>query len=494
MELRTTEKQINELLETYEEIRGSSFLKPEQQALLTCTPKELRAEGPELSKTAAGTSDEEGTFVRSLRATEAALNELLPRVEKFRRRLFEIDPVTEKPRYGPKSRARVRLLVDRHDFLCSQYCASFPEQHDCQRIQSEDYQRRQIEFQEQRQEQRRQEHSKQQELLKKEQEEHEDNEQEPTDVTGETTPAVSVDANIHPDGSIIIAPISDASENDAKKVTPQYNEASPASLLFVELQQQYDQRQKEQEQQEATKENARRKGEEVSQQKIAEEEARQKSLEAQRAAEETAAEEARKQRLHQQAEEARLRRRAQEEKRKREEREWLESIQKGAEGAKHYLWVLLQRNASASQGGKESDSIDPDRVVALQSLCTIFEQIQKHPEEVNRRKIKLSNPGFHQDIGRHEGGIELLIAAGFRPTMLPADNGSGTKSRGNNNSDDSNDEKQQEAPDIAFLISKEPNLEHDMDGWMTWFDLNKATLEILQTELKKVEGSKRSRR
>ena len=40
---------------------------------------------------------------------------------------------------------------------------------------------------------------------------------------------------------------------------------------------------------------------------------------------------------------------------------------------------------------------------------------------------------------------------------------------------------------IAFLISKEPNLEHDMDGWMIWFDLNKATLELLQNELEAID-------
>ena len=177
-----------------------------------------------------------------------------------------------------------------------------------------------------------------------------------------------------------------------------------------------------------------------------------------------------------------MRRRAQEEAQKDAEREWLEGIQKGPEGVKHYLEILLER---PQEQGKD---IGPDRLVALQSLCTLYEQIQKHPEEVNKRKIKVTNPNFHRDIGRHSGGIELLVAAGFRPTMLPAtiDNENGGESKENNDED--------EQPDIAFLISKEPNLEHDMDGWMAWFDLNKATLEILQTELQNVQGSKRSRK
>ena len=73
-------------------------------------------------------------------------------------------------------------------------------------------------------------------------------------------------------------------------------------------------------------------------------------------------------------------------------------------------------------------------------------------------------------------------------TIATADNDSGCEAKNDN------DEGQDEPPEIAFLISKEPNLEHDMDGWMSWFDLNKATLEILQTKLKKAEGSKRSRK
>ena len=512
MELRTTEEKINELLAAYEGIRGSSVLQPEEQARLLSTPTELVAvakAGTSTSTSASTTIKDQDGLVRSLRRTEATLAKLRSRVEKFRKRLFEIDPVTEKPRYGPKSQGRVRLLVARNDFLCSQYSADFPEQDQYQRQQLDQYRLQQLELQEQRQEQRRQEYSKQllkQQLeLQKQQEqekaqEQENGEQPPTS-TGETMLSVDIAANIaanmNPDGSIII----NVSENNIDvKLTPNNStEASPASLLFAEQQQQYELKQQQLQRQQASSEQARLKEEEETRRKHAAEEGRRKALEAQQAAaqaaQRAAEEAAQMQRLHQQAEEARLRRRAQEEARKEAERAWLNDIQKGADGVKHYLDILLQRSSSSS-----ADPIDPDRIVALQSLCTVFEQIQKNPEEVNKRKIKLSNPNFHRDVGRHEGGIKLLIAAGFRPTMLPApiatteadtNEGGGEAENNNNNNDD---DEQEEQPDIAFLISKEPNLEHDMDGWMTWFDLNKATLEILQTELNKVEGSKRSRR
>ena len=44
-----------------------------------------------------------------------------------------------------------------------------------------------------------------------------------------------------------------------------------------------------------------------------------------------------------------------------------------------------------------------------------------------------------------------------------------------------------DTPKIACLISKEPNLKQDMDGWSAWYDLNKATLEILQSEVQKLK-------
>ena len=476
MELRTTEEKINELLAAYEGIRGSSILQPEQDDLLPPTPIELAV----TTKAKAISICDKDAFVRSLRSTEIGLVEVRPKMEKFRKRLFEIDPVTEKPRYGPKSQARVRLLVARNDFLCAQYDLDFAEQYQNQRLLIEQYKQQQVELQDQRQEKRRQEFLIQEELRKKEEEQGNDEEAESS--AEETTRVMTIDANMNPDGSIIIAQNADLSEKNDAMLALSITNSSPSSLLFAELQQQHELQQQEKRREEDSKEKAMLQEEEEKRRKIAEEEAKQKALQAQIAAEKAAEEAARTHAFHQQAEEVRLRRRAQEEAQKDAEREWLEGIQKGPEGVKHYLEILLER---PQEQGKD---IGPDRLVALQSLCTLYEQIQKHPEEVNKRKIKVTNPNFHRDIGRHSGGIELLVAAGFRPTMLPAtiDNENGGESKENNDED--------EQPDIAFLISKEPNLEHDMDGWMAWFDLNKATLEILQTELQNVQGSKRSRK
>jgi hypothetical protein len=62
------------------------------------------------------------------------------------------------------------------------------------------------------------------------------------------------------------------------------------------------------------------------------------------------------------------------------------------------------------------------------------------------------------DIGRHEGGREVLIAAGF--TLGAID-------------------------DVPSFICKEPNIEKDLDGWSAWFDILKATLEAIEEQMQK---------
>jgi len=96
--------------------------------------------------------------------------------------------------------------------------------------------------------------------------------------------------------------------------------------------------------------------------------------------------------------------------------------------------------------------------VALGSLYTLFDQIVRKPEEVNYRKIRRDHPKFIEDIGRHVGGKEVLIAAGFRLDKLDG---------------------------VPCFFSKEPHIESDMDGWSEWFDGLKQTLAIIEEEMMK---------
>ncbi len=75
--------------------------------------------------------------------------------------------------------------------------------------------------------------------------------------------------------------------------------------------------------------------------------------------------------------------------------------------------------------------------VALGSLYTLFEQIVRKPEEVNFRRVRRNHPKFMEDIGRHIGGREVLIAAGFRLEKLDG---------------------------VPCFFSAEPHIETNMDG------------------------------
>merc|ERR1712232_878642 len=102
------------------------------------------------------------------------------------------------------------------------------------------------------------------------------------------------------------------------------------------------------------------------------------------------------------------------------------SVEVGIAGVRTQLDILRQ---SCSQ---------PEFDTALKSLHIIFKQISSRPEEIQFRRIWRDHPKFIEDIGRHCGGRELLVAAGF--TF-------------------------QEVDGKKCLFSAEPDLMTNMDGW-----------------------------
>lgn len=170
-------------------------------------------------------------------------------------------------------------------------------------------------------------------------------------------------------------------------------------------------------------------------------------LEQQRKEEEARIQQEERERLHQQAQQARQERARQQQ----QEQNWFNSIEKGAEGVKRYLKRL-----------KQSTGDQPAHVYAkaVESLYRIFQQINAHPEETKFRRIRRDHEQFVEDVGRHDGGVELLIAAGFELGAID---------------------------DVPCYLSKEPDIEKDMDGWSNWFDVNKATLEILEEAVQQLK-------
>jgi len=130
------------------------------------------------------------------------------------------------------------------------------------------------------------------------------------------------------------------------------------------------------------------------------------------------------------------------------ERDFVNSIVKGEQGIKIQLEKL---RTTCSK-----DSNPSAYKTAINSLQSLFSQILSHPEEMKYRKIRRDHPKFMLDIGRHEGGVELLIASGFRFEVLD---------------------------DVPCLFSKEPDIEHDMERWSLWFDLLKRTLELIEEQM-----------
>ena len=154
--------------------------------------------------------------------------------------------------------------------------------------------------------------------------------------------------------------------------------------------------------------------------------------------------------LHQQALEARQRREEEEARARAEEREadraFQDSIPKGPDGVRAQL-TALREGCSNEPGAFD---------VAIGALHTLFSQIAARPEEIKFRRIRRDHSNFLQDIGRHPGGKEVFIAAGFKlETQL----------------------------EKKIFFSKEPDLERDMDGWSEWFDGLKMTLQIIEEEM-----------
>eukprot|EP00980_Cylindrotheca_fusiformis_P000937 scaffold248_cov111-Cylindrotheca_fusiformis.AAC.14 len=342
MELRSCEEKANEITALYDSLRIVSGLAATSLPILddSDNAKTKPNESSETSNVDHEVSLEQ--TVKLLQVIQQSLHELAPKMEKFRKRQMEKDPVTGNPRYGERTLQRVTRILKIYDFLKLHIPSTENEEGDTNPLL-----------------QLKEEYIRQQQVLEQERSIREQHEQL-------------------------------AKQREVERERKIREEE--------ELQQQH---QKEQE------ELARKQQEQL---------------------------------VHQRAEEVRQARLL----KQREEKEWFDNITKGGEGVKLYVTKL-----------KESTSKEPAGVqaTALQSLLRIYQQINAHPEEARFRRIRRDHEQFVQDVGRFEGGVEVLIAGGF---VLGA------------------------IDDVPCYISKEPDIENDMDGWSAWFDLNKLTLEILE--------------
>lgn len=409
MELRTTEKQVDELVQLYRKLqqhgRPWSFARqlpplavPENQqpdattTTTTTTPvisfeptetaspltaTETLALWDTLAKQVLPPSDDS---ISASDDTSAPFFVLSSRITKFTQRLSERDPITNQPRYGTQTAQRVTTLCQWYESL----------QSNVQTVVSQLNQKHE----------------------KGNNDDNDDdgsanNKHNNSNMNGNNLASVS----LSPLDSLRHAVADEQAQHMAQQQAAQRHAEEQAQLaLAAERQRQEAQHQQEQLEQARVEAERRQRHEAIVAQQRAQEDA-------ERAA-------------------------------RRAEQEWQRSIVKGIDGVKQYLQQLCHATPN-----------DPEaQRTALQSLQRIFAQIVAHPEDVNVRRIRRTHEQFQHDIGRHEGGTELLIAAGFRVTNVD---------------------------DVPCLVATEPDLEHDMDGWSEWYDVLKATLTMLQQHVGK---------
>jgi hypothetical protein len=119
----------------------------------------------------------------------------------------------------------------------------------------------------------------------------------------------------------------------------------------------------------------------------------------------------------------------------------LASVQPGMDGLQAALAMV--RSGSGEQEYKQ----------CVKALHVLIEHVCQKPEEPMFRQIKLLNPRFDTDIGRHGGGLECMVAMGFKVLVREEE---------------------------KLLLMEEPNLAQDMDRWSNWFDTLKEYRDCLE--------------
>ncbi|KAF0682614.1 Aste57867_25251 [Aphanomyces stellatus] len=101
------------------------------------------------------------------------------------------------------------------------------------------------------------------------------------------------------------------------------------------------------------------------------------------------------------------------------------------------------------------------RLEATKTLFLLLKNICAAPENPLFRHIKASNEHFARDLGQYPGGVQSLLALGFRPLTQPDG-------------------------DIVYVL-EEPDLAADLDAWSTWFETLKSQRDYVDEHLQKLK-------
>jgi hypothetical protein len=175
--------------------------------------------------------------------------------------------------------------------------------------------------------------------------------------------------------------------------------------------------------------------------------------------------------------------REEEAKKKQQEQERQQLADRAAQSRAHRGQQQQQAEQAEAQAAAEADAAFQARLSAVQlgmgglqaalvavkasnsgeehrqcvkALHILIGHICEKPEEPMFRQIKLQNPRFDQDIGQHAGGLECMVAMGFKLVVREEEE--------------------------KVLTMEEPNLAEDMDKWSDWFDHLKLYRDCIQQE------------
>ncbi|RHY28126.1 hypothetical protein DYB32_006236 [Aphanomyces invadans] len=96
---------------------------------------------------------------------------------------------------------------------------------------------------------------------------------------------------------------------------------------------------------------------------------------------------------------------------------------------------------------------------AKNTLLILLKNICAAPENATYRHINPANEHFHRELGQFPGGLQCLLALGFRPLRQ----GAGSDKNG------------------VIYVLEEPDLASDLDKWSDWFDGLKTLRDYIET-------------
>ncbi|KAG5180961.1 hypothetical protein JKP88DRAFT_322611 [Tribonema minus] len=133
--------------------------------------------------------------------------------------------------------------------------------------------------------------------------------------------------------------------------------------------------------------------------------------------------------------------------REREAAAIMASVPVGAAGVEAGLRAL--RDACGGGGGSAQMR------KTCGALLQILQNMRSSPEDPRFRRIRCENERFAADVGRFEGAVQVLLSSGFKVVVEEG---------------------------ASLLVMAEPDLATDMDGWTTWYDTLKDTIDRLNDE------------